>query len=403
MGVSMRNVSVVIGANYGDEGKGLTTDYLANQDSLVVRFNGGSQAGHTVKTPAGHRHVFQHFGSGTLQGAGTLLSPFFVVNPLTFRKEHRTLTKMGFYPKTFIDIRCPVTTYMDMMINQDIEEQRAGNRHGSCGIGFGETLHREAEELFKFQVSDLLDTNDAIRKLTQIRKFYVEFRKFQLGLRKLNDHIDSPEIMKRWLQDVQYMLDHSTVCEWEGTGENFKGDIVFEGAQGLALDMHHRHFPHVTRSNTGLFNVGVLTQVANIAEPVDVHYVTRTYVTRHGAGPLPHEISELNEFDGKPYSGVKDDTNVENAYQGKLRFAFLDKNEFVHSVLLDLRKAKTMNVHPKLVVTHADQLDNNAVRYIEDGKLISASLGEFLKSLSVPIEARKTFVSFGNSRNKIGI
>ena len=61
-------VKAIIGANYGDEGKGLATDYLTGPDSLVVRFNGGAQAGHTVCTPSGQRHVFSHIGAGSFRG-----------------------------------------------------------------------------------------------------------------------------------------------------------------------------------------------------------------------------------------------------------------------------------------------------------------------------------------------
>ena len=69
----MKNIKVVIGANFGDEGKGLMTDYFASKSnkSLVVRFNGGGQAGHTVTTKDGRRHVFHHFGSGIFAGADT--------------------------------------------------------------------------------------------------------------------------------------------------------------------------------------------------------------------------------------------------------------------------------------------------------------------------------------------
>ena len=85
----MNHAHVVIGANYGDEGKGLMTDYLADkyQAEVVVRFNGGAQAGHTVVTPAGQRHVFSHFGSATLSGSRTFLSKHFVANPILFLKE----------------------------------------------------------------------------------------------------------------------------------------------------------------------------------------------------------------------------------------------------------------------------------------------------------------------------
>ena len=75
---------VVIGSNFGDEGKGLTVDYLCHQGAgVVVRFNGGAQAGHTVCLDR-LRHVFSHFGSGTLRGVPTYLSQFFIVNPIMF-------------------------------------------------------------------------------------------------------------------------------------------------------------------------------------------------------------------------------------------------------------------------------------------------------------------------------
>src|ERR1041384_2446319 len=87
----------VIGANWGDEGKGLITDYLAAKEpdsSLVIRFNGGANAGHTVVTPAGLRHVFGHYGSGTLAGARTFLSRHFICNPILCNREFRHLREL---------------------------------------------------------------------------------------------------------------------------------------------------------------------------------------------------------------------------------------------------------------------------------------------------------------------
>lgn len=137
----MRDISVVIGANYGDEGKGLVTDFLSNSETLVVRFNGGAQAGHTVVTPEGQRHVFHHIGSGALRGAATLLSRFFIVNPFIFLKE---VKELGFEPTVSIDPRASVTTPYDMLLNQAVERKRGEERHGSCGLGINETVTRSA-------------------------------------------------------------------------------------------------------------------------------------------------------------------------------------------------------------------------------------------------------------------
>ena len=84
----MKDIKIVIGANAGDEGKGLMTDYFSQKpNSIVVCSNGGSQRGHTVMTPDGIRHVFHHFGSGTFNGAVTYLPKEFIVNPLIFVQE----------------------------------------------------------------------------------------------------------------------------------------------------------------------------------------------------------------------------------------------------------------------------------------------------------------------------
>ena len=93
----MSNVKVIIGANYGDEGKGLMTDYFAAEAKrkeefcLVVMGNGGAQRGHTVSTPEGIRHVFHHFGSGTFSGVRTYFPEYFIVNPMVFKKEFTEL------------------------------------------------------------------------------------------------------------------------------------------------------------------------------------------------------------------------------------------------------------------------------------------------------------------------
>jgi len=93
--------------------------------------------------------------------------------------------------------------------------------------------------------------------------------------------------------------------------------VVFEGAQGLLLDQDRGAFPYVTRSHTGIRNALDVAAEAGI-DAVDATYVSRAYLTRHGAGPLSRELP------GKPYPGIQDSTNVPNEFQGTLRFAHLD-------------------------------------------------------------------------------
>ena len=162
----------VIGSNYGDEGKGLITDYLCHkyESDIVVRSNGGAQAGHTVETPKGDRHVFGHFSSGFFNGATTYLSKYFVANPFLFWKEYHILSKYRLDNRVLFDPRCIITTPYDMLINQMIEDRRGENKHGSCGVGFGETIQRNLDpeySLYYWQIREL----GLCEKIEEIRNY----------------------------------------------------------------------------------------------------------------------------------------------------------------------------------------------------------------------------------------
>jgi adenylosuccinate synthase len=345
----------VIGANFGDEGKGLMTDYLAtvHQSDLVVRFNGGSQAGHTVVTPDGRRHVFSHFGSGCFAGAATLLSRFFILNPMIFLREYMELsTKLPPNMDVIIDPEALVSTPFDMLLNQMAEMKRDGNRHGSCGLGIGETVER-SEKFMKITASDLKDEARLREMLVKVRDEWVPLRKFQLGLGDDQDHIlKSALLIDNYLSDVRFMMEQSKL-QRDVVAIRAARNPVFEGAQGLLLDQGHEWFPHVTRSNTGIINVLKLLSEAGIRE-VEVYYMTRAYLTRHGAGPLPKELGRL------PFPGVVDETNIINEWQGSLRFAYLDTDLLRKTILKDLAKNNYthIKVRARLAITCLDQVDD---------------------------------------------
>lgn len=323
----------VIGANFGDEGKGLITDYLcATQGAgMVVRFNGGAQAGHTVVTPDGKRHVFHHFGAGALAGVPTFLSQFFVINPILFFQELEELNALGLYPRVYAHPDCLITTYADMMINQRIEERLGAKRHGSCGVGINETIVRSQNPQLSITMSDLWSHRDLTPVLEEICGKYAAFRtgeqitlhggseRFKYGCSRLANRISPLGIAQ---------------CK----------DPIFEGAQGLLLDQDNKDFfPHVTRSKTGLHNVKLLCQQAKI-EHIDAYYVSRTYLTRHGAGPLPGEDATMR---------FEDQTNVPHPFQGELRFAQLDSDDTWRRSDADFGTAKGCK---HFVYTHCDQV-----------------------------------------------
>lgn len=322
---------VVIGSSFGDEGKGLVTDYLcATQGAgIVVRFNGGCQAGHTVVTPDKERHVFRHFGSGTFLEVPTYLSQFFVCNPILFFEERKQLIELGFHPVVYAHPNCLITTFADMLINQAKEEARGAKRHGSCGIGFHETLNRSSLPELKITMGDLWNGGKRLpQQMEEICTKYAHFR--------VKEKFDRPE----WIQTfIECCIEFAQQVEPLGIAQC--KDPVFEGAQGLLLDQDNKEFfPHVTHSHTGMHNVRILCEQAGIKEH-EIYYVSRTYLTRHGAGPLPGEDPNLS---------YEDETNHLTQFQGALRFAPLDSKALIN------RCGKDAAGDPfHLVLTHCDQ------------------------------------------------
>lgn len=349
----MNRISVVIGANYGDEGKGHFTDYLAGPDAMVVRFNGGAQAGHTVKTPAGRRHVFHHFGSGVFRGSPTFLSKHFLVNPMFFREEHELLKDQ--IPQVIIDPMALVSTPFDMMINQLLEQKRGNMKHGSCGLGINETVIRSATRPVRWEDLDGDYPIEAI--LEQIRMIWIPRRLAELKIEPSElPFLDNPGIRRAWARDIDYMNKNSRTLMW-GQAMKERERIVFEGAQGLMLDEYSPDFPHVTRSRTGLTNVLQILSESGTREQIDVYYVTRPYLTRHGAGPL------RNELVGKPYDEIQDRTNIANPHQGSLRFAWLDVDKTAEFIRRDVNSNPIVKAH--LGMTCMDQVPESFVVAID--------------------------------------
>jgi adenylosuccinate synthase len=367
----------VIGSAFGDEGKGLITDVLAARhpgDTVVARFNGGAQAGHTVVAEDGRRHVFSHFGSGAFSGAATFLSRFFVVNPVLFHPEDQRLRQLGLSPRVLLDPRAAVTTPFDMVVNTALERRRGGARHGSCGVGFGETVGRQEEGGHPLTVADLASAAAATR-VRAIRDTWLPRRLAMLDLalsEEQRDTLLSASLMRRFMEDAAALLARCTLADERVLSSAPR--VVLEGAQGLLLDQDMGSFPHVTRSHTGLRNVGTLLAAAGIRH-LNVRYVLRPYLTRHGAGPLPGELG------APPYPGIHDPTNIPNPWQGSLRFALLDLDRLRETLTRDARHAQLpagVTVRRALAVTCLDQVGDE-VRFIENGAPQCASPEEFVQ------------------------
>lgn len=362
---------VVIGANYGDEGKGLITDFLTQKHKAadVTRFNGGSQAGHTV-VRGGVRNVFNMYSSGTLLGAQTRIAAPCIINFGALRGEYLSLEQKGCYvPQMKISPRARVSTPYESWLNQEAELARGVNRHGSCGYGINETVVRDSIFPMRFESLGLDDRaiDSLYATLDRISKVHVPTRARELGIKKVLSKQDidliNGEFMLAFTQFYdQFIHEQDTNTFWE-TGDH----CVYEGAQGLGLDQELGLFPHLTRSNTGLINAVVDSSArhykhykASEIPEVRAYYVTRPYLTRHGNGPLEHEMSDEQVLCG---AKVDDPTNAPNPWQGTIRYAPLNLKELARRIYADLGRVSAqrfpvglINLKPSIVLTCMDQV-----------------------------------------------
>ena len=401
-----KQIKVVVGANFGDEGKGLMTDYFCHElsksgDVLNVKHNGGAQAGHTVVTPDGKRHVFHHFGAGSFNPhVATYLSKDFILNPILFCKELDALKKQfGMYPKVYIDKACRITIPYDMLINQIAERARGDSRHGSCGVGINETVQRYRTMVFGYPQDKILSAEKILNNpldliLFDIRKRYVPHRLEELGVTNLTlkefELISSDVIIYKWIDQLEEMLNSCMLVD-SGVLNSYDG-LVFEGAQGLLLDNDYKAFaPHLTTSKTGSYNPKNLLLDAGLEnENIEVCYVSRSYFTRHGAGPF------LSECDKGVLLGdeISDKTNHNNEFQGEFRYGYFDIELFTTACRDDASYLanRFATLRNTIAVTHLDETDGRVL----------LSKDEFCDPTSfVPFPAPHIYQCMGETRTTI--
>jgi len=369
-------INAVIGKNFGDEGKGLVVDYLALQAHekpvLVIRHNGGAQSGHTVDLPD-KRFVFHELSSGSFRRADTFWADTFYPDMYKLGEEAEDFRIIsGFVPRIFAHPQAQITLIEDVLLNMAAEEARGVNRHGSCGMGIYEAQCRNEagfeitmQELFSMEVAEL------VKRMSEIREEYLPGRMEALGLSWENlgeygELLQNDEVLQNAAVE---MLRNRTYVQ---LAEDVKAllmsydRVIFETGQGLLLDENNERFaPHVTASPTGLQNPCAFLNRYDM-ELDEVVYVTRSYVTRHGAGPLPYECSAKELGIWRP-----DRTNEENLWQGSLRFApHGSLEEFAESVRADLKIAEGYHQLPpyrSLLVTHLNETEG--CLYTTEGKI----------------------------------
>lgn len=362
----MKKVKIVIGANFGDEGKGITTDFFCKQfpkkeKVLNIRFNGGSQAGHTVVTKDGKRHVFHNFGAGSFnENVITYISEHCFVEPTNYLREKEELYKLGVRPNVRMSHATNLILPWDVMLNQILEKSRGNNRHGSCGLGIWECLQRTKVRAFTPLSFRYTPDSKLKERLINIRDTYYndrlvkeynltlpdEYKNAWYSEDTINGYIKAVHMM---ILDIMLVPEHEILKDFEY--------IVFEGAQGLLLDWDNREYmPHLTASHTGLKNVEDILKHLDEPYSKEICYITRTYFTRHGAGRFETETDWTN----MRYK-VQDKTNFWNEWQQVFRWGFFDLPLFIKTVQKDLEYVKGQKYKLSLSVTHCDETNGNFV------------------------------------------
>jgi adenylosuccinate synthase len=322
----MKRAIITVGLGFGDEGKGATVDFLTRkfEADLVVRYCGGSQAGHNVQLPGGGRHTFSQLGAGTLAAAPdhprTYLGPHVVIDPPALAREARHLADLGVRdPARLLTIHpgCLVATPWLRAVNRLRELSRGDARHGSCGQGIGEArsywLRYGADAVFAADLRQL----DTLRDKLELQR-----QRTLLALQDVIDllHADTLHEFDLWELNAEAVA-HEL---YEAVPDGLRIDAavpafrtaIFEGAQGVLLDEYRGFHPYTTWSTVTPHHAWELVHATGV-EAVAVLGVTRAYTTRHGEGPLPTFSAELT-------GRLQDVGNPWNRWQGSLRCGWLD-------------------------------------------------------------------------------
>ncbi len=284
-----RNV-VVVGTQWGDEGKGKIVDWLTEQAQGVVRFQGGHNAGHTLVID-GRKTILRLIPSGILRlEVACYIGNGVVLSPTALRAEIAELLAAGVAvpPRLRVSGSCPLILDYHVALDKAREERRGADKIGTTGRGIGPAYEDKVARR-AVRAQDLFDEarfSERVREALDLHNFVLTG---YLGAQRVDPQevIDgalalAPRI-KPMIADVSYQLNQAM-----RQGHR----LLFEGVQGALLDVDHGTYPFVTSSNTV---AGAAAAGAGVA-PQQLHYVlgiTKAYATRVGSGPFPTELTDV--------------------------------------------------------------------------------------------------------------
>tara|TARA_B100000686_G_scaffold251222_1_gene261630 strand:- start:356 stop:1666 length:1311 start_codon:yes stop_codon:yes gene_type:complete len=284
---------VVVGTQWGDEGKGKIVDWLTDHAQGVVRFQGGHNAGHTLVI-GDKKTVLHLIPSGILRnnvacyiGNGVVISPQALFEEIDMLEQ----AEVNVMERLYISKACPLILPSHIELDKAKEQAMGTNKIGTTGRGIG-PVYEDKSARRALRIQDLFNQNYFSTKLEKILEYHNFLLKnyyhtSTVGFQKtLDDMLSLAERIKPIVADVSQLL-----YEANKKGNN----LLFEGAQGTMLDIDHGTYPYVTSSNC---IAGTATTGSGVG-PQRLHYIlgiTKAYTTRVGAGPFP---TELNDNIGK--------------------------------------------------------------------------------------------------------
>lgn len=324
----MNKAHIIIDLGFGDAGKGSVVDFFTKSSSsdLILRFNGGAQAAHNVVFGNIH-HTFRQFGSGSFRGARTLYLKHALFDPLMFLEEGKVLESKGVvqpFDLFYVEENCVITTIFQQAMNRIRELVRAGGRHGSCGLGIGETASdKEDVPDLVLTVKDLKDWSLTRLKLKELRLYKLsEALRLCEGLDQclLEEHLSvlTEEAYDGATADAYCAIAKMVhVISDEQSKEMLlrAESPIFEGAQGVLLDQEYGFYPHVTRSS--VIPLDAVKICGEVGINFEITGLVRSYMVRHGAGPM-------STYDTVLTNQVKEYHNKFGEWQGEFRVGYFD-------------------------------------------------------------------------------
>ena len=286
MSQTSSKITAIVGAQWGDEGKGKITDFFAGEADYVVRFHGGNNAGHTVIVN-GETYKLHLIPSGVLYDHPTsIIGNGVVIDPAALIKEIKYLQAKGVDPKLKVSDRAhiilPYHIEMDIALTQYQGNLAAGSTKRGIAPVYGDKMYRHGirmidllePEVFKEKLEKAFNFNQ-----TMIKAFGHSSDLNKDGI--YNDYLKFGEFLAPYISDVSVDLYNAYQ-----KGES----ILFEGAQGISLDVDHGVYPHTTSSNTVAGHIASGTGVT-FGEINRIIGITKAYLSRVGQSPLPSELN----------------------------------------------------------------------------------------------------------------